>query len=70
MGTAYSSYELRYLTETAATTICHMPEIIPLLEMCDIRGLNYTVKLMDSIFSKFYDYSVSFYDDHVEIWLS
>jgi len=40
--------------------------------MCDIRGLNYTVKLMDSIFSKFYDYdySVSFYDDHVEIWLS
>jgi len=62
--------ELQYLTEAAATTICHMPGIIPLLEICDIRGLNYAVKLMVNIFSKFCDYSVNFYAAHVEIWLS
>jgi len=61
--------ELKYLTEAAATTIYHMPGITPLLEICDIRGLNYIVKLMDSIFGKFCDYSVNFYDAHVEIWL-
>jgi len=61
--------ELPYLTEAAATTIYHMTGITLLLEICDIRELNYTVKLMDSIFNKFCAYSVNFFDAHVEIRL-
>jgi hypothetical protein len=44
--------EAWYLTDTAAT-VCHMLGIIQLPQICDISGLNYTVKLTDGIFSKF-----------------